>query len=305
MIAALALTLLISQAPTSGVKKSGDTMTGTLGIRVPSGEDGIRLVNNTYIKWAATLTGGASPGFFRWTGTTFSLAGPVTSTGAYTSTVASGSNGFALSTTGARLDLGAGSSDWLRSDGTNIEAGTALESTVASGSTAFTMLTGAKLCFDTAGAQCFSIQNTDQLSWSGTGRLVMPNVYTGLVVSNGSFSGQMGITGMSSNGASAIGVNLSNFNALSTAGSKLVSVLNSSTEKAHIDRNGSIWIASATLDTCAAGIEGKMSRDTASGGTTGNRTTMCLCTSNGAGTPSYAWQNMVTGTVGSTTGCPP
>lgn len=56
---------------------------------------------------------------------------------------------------------------------------------------------------------------------------------------------------------------------------------------------------------CSAGNEGKIRRDTAAGGTSGARTRICLCTSDGAGTPAYAWQNIVSGTVGTTTACNP
>lgn len=54
---------------------------------------------------------------------------------------------------------------------------------------------------------------------------------------------------------------------------------------------------------CSAGNEGKIRRDSAGGGTTGHRTKICLCTSDGAGTPAYAWQNIISGTVGTTTAC--
>lgn len=36
---------------------------------------------------------------------------------------------------------------------------------------------------------------------------------------------------------------------------------------------------------------------------TGARTRACLCTSDGGGTPTYAWQNLATGTVGTSTTC--
>lgn len=61
--------------------------------------------------------------------------------------------------------------------------------------------------------------------------------------------------------------------------------------------------AVASLATCASATEGNISRDTLAGGTTGHRTRVCLCTSNGAGTPAYAWQNVVSGTVGTTSTC--
>lgn len=60
-----------------------------------------------------------------------------------------------------------------------------------------------------------------------------------------------------------------------------------------------------TLPTCAAALEGLSLVDAASGGTSGSRTRRCLCTSDGGGTPAYAWQNLATATVGTTTTCSP
>jgi hypothetical protein len=64
-------------------------------------------------------------------------------------------------------------------------------------------------------------------------------------------------------------------------------------------------IAAKALGTCGASREGDILRDTAAGGsTTGERTRLCMCGSDGAGTPAYAWQNLVSGTTGTTTTCP-
>lgn len=60
-----------------------------------------------------------------------------------------------------------------------------------------------------------------------------------------------------------------------------------------------------TLLTCDATIEWAVAMDATSGGTTGARSRGCMCTSNGAGTPAYAWQNLATGTVGTSTTCTP
>lgn len=68
---------------------------------------------------------------------------------------------------------------------------------------------------------------------------------------------------------------------------------------------GGFTPAAVALPTCAAGVEGRIVRDTLAGGTTGARTRVCLCTSDGAGSPAYAWQNIVSGTVGTTTTCSP
>jgi hypothetical protein len=69
------------------------------------------------------------------------------------------------------------------------------------------------------------------------------------------------------------------------------------------DDDGYLVTAAAALTTCASGIEGAIMRDSAAGGTTGKRTKLCLCTSDGAGSPAYAWQNLATGTIGNTTTC--
>ncbi len=59
----------------------------------------------------------------------------------------------------------------------------------------------------------------------------------------------------------------------------------------------------STLATCAAAFEGQLQNDVLSGLATGARTRLCLCTS--AGASDFAWQNVVTGTVGTTTTCAP
>jgi hypothetical protein len=63
-----------------------------------------------------------------------------------------------------------------------------------------------------------------------------------------------------------------------------------------------IQIPRLALDTCSAANEGLEQIDILSGASTGNRTRKCLCTSSGAA--SYAWQNEVSGTLGTATTCP-
>jgi len=65
----------------------------------------------------------------------------------------------------------------------------------------------------------------------------------------------------------------------------------------------SLKIGATAVGTCNSGAEGVMRRDSAGGGTTGHRTKVCLCTSDGAGTPAYAWTNLGSGTVGTSTAC--
>lgn len=60
-------------------------------------------------------------------------------------------------------------------------------------------------------------------------------------------------------------------------------------------------IENAALATCSESLEGTLSRDVLSGVATGKRTKLCLCTSSGASV--YAWQNVATGTLGTTTTC--
>jgi hypothetical protein len=54
------------------------------------------------------------------------------------------------------------------------------------------------------------------------------------------------------------------------------------------------------LLTCAAGIEGALATVAGAGDA---RTKLCMCTSDGTGTPAFAWQNVVTGALGDTTTC--
>lgn len=72
-----------------------------------------------------------------------------------------------------------------------------------------------------------------------------------------------------------------------------------------VDDAEGLKVTSKTLATCASGLEWTLAADAASGVSTGARSRMCMCTSDGAGSPAYAWQNIVTANVGNTTTCPP
>lgn len=115
--------------------------------------------------------------------------------------------------------------------------------------------------------------------------------------------------GRAADGATAVSHKFGNTVALTTAGALIGGFYNDAsaltTLKFSIDKDGSTQSAAATLQTCALGIEGKISRNAATGGTTGVRTSACMCTSDGAGTPAYAWMHLTTGTVGTTTTCAP
>lgn len=67
----------------------------------------------------------------------------------------------------------------------------------------------------------------------------------------------------------------------------------------------SLHVDDTNIGTCNAGAEGVIRQDRLAGGTTGARTRLCLCTSDGAGSPAYAWQNIISGTVGTSSVCDP
>lgn len=61
----------------------------------------------------------------------------------------------------------------------------------------------------------------------------------------------------------------------------------------------------AALLACGVDVtEGTTMIDGTSGGTTTHRTRECLCTSDGGPTPVYAWQNKLSGSIGTATTCP-
>jgi hypothetical protein len=60
------------------------------------------------------------------------------------------------------------------------------------------------------------------------------------------------------------------------------------------------------LVTCASGTEGAIYLLSGTGRTgTGARSRLCFCTSDGAASPAYAWQNLISGTVGTASTCNP
>jgi hypothetical protein len=72
-----------------------------------------------------------------------------------------------------------------------------------------------------------------------------------------------------------------------------------------VSSKGLLHVVTAALGTCALAREGTEMRDNTSGGTSGDRTRICLCTSDGGGTPAYAWVNIgCPDTVGDATTCP-
>lgn len=142
-----------------------------------------------------------------------------------TSNVASGSNAIALTTNGARIDLGTGTKDYLTSDG-------------------------------------FAITLGGTVNISGGGLNVLSN--------------NIDITG-------------AGYITNSSAGSAL-----------KLSDADGVLIAPLALPTCDAAHEGALMSIAATGGT---RTKLCLCTSDGGGTPAYAWQNLASAALGNTTTC--
>lgn len=194
----------------------------------------------------------------------------------YVSTAASGSNGFACTVDGCRIDLGTGANDYWYSDGTS----PASPGTVVA---AF---------FRTSGAGGLFSGSTGQ-----------PVILRGQVVDGGTAAKVYNVSALTTGEIIAF---------YSDAGS---------TKKGQISAAGRAgwvggmttdidvrWTATVAIPTCAAGVEGAVYRN--SGGTSGARTKLCLCTSDGAGTPAYAWKNIsVSGgtdasTIGNTTTCP-
>jgi hypothetical protein len=107
--------------------------------------------------------------------------------------------------------------------------------------------------------------------------------------------------------SASVAVRIAALNDITTAGRKLVSIGDNGTaayaEKAFFDLNGALRVGVATLPTCAAANEWLQMGDPLSGVSTGKRSKLCLCTSDGGGTPAYVWQNLATGTLGTTTTC--
>lgn len=65
--------------------------------------------------------------------------------------------------------------------------------------------------------------------------------------------------------------------------------------------DGPTQYTSQGLPTCGASLEWSVAADSTSGVSTAHRSRLCMCTSNGSAV--YAWQNIVSGTVGNTTTC--
>lgn len=65
-------------------------------------------------------------------------------------------------------------------------------------------------------------------------------------------------------------------------------------------------LTNASLTTCASNFERYIAFDTTSGGTgTTAVSRYCVCTSDGAASPTYTWRNLYNGNNGTATTCPP
>lgn len=69
-------------------------------------------------------------------------------------------------------------------------------------------------------------------------------------------------------------------------------------------KDGQVKWTPGPLPVCNADLEWTVKADVTTGTGTGRRTKLCLCTSDGAFLmPTYTWQNLATGTVGTATTC--
>lgn len=209
----------------------------------------------------------------------------------FKSTAASGSNAFTVNTNGARIDVGTGAGDYFYSNGTNIGANASLypqtDATHALGLTTNRWNAYIRDILDG--------NNTTRLQFvSGGGNINKSNSAAG-------WAGPEHITDTANTGsgsgileewreAGSVRAQLYESGTLSLAGDIVTPTLRPS---------------AGALPTCSSTTEGYTRRDSAAGGTTGARTRLCICTSDGAGTPAYAWVNLGSGTVGTDTTCSP
>lgn len=119
--------------------------------------------------------------------------------------------------------------------------------------------------------------------------------------------GYNGLISYLSDSSSTVSMMVGNSTTLTSVGAKVLQLcadnpLTCASEVLSVDKDGAVLHkGNPTLRTCTAALEGLVSRDVLSGIATGKRTKLCLCTSDGSSV--YKWQNMVTGTLGSTTVC--
>ena len=164
---------------------------------------------------------------------------------------------------------------------------------------------------DSAGSVAHILNTTVQQTNAGAKLLSVRNLgseklyvdYLGAVVTSSN-------NGYTSTNATGQGMKFSGTNTSITAGSAGSTVFMSDQSTNFVDANTTRILTDTTqgirmtpkaMPTCGASIEWAMLPDSASGVATGKRSKMCMCTSSGASV--YVWQNMVTGTLGTTTTC--
>lgn len=203
----------------------------------------------------------------------------------FTSTAPSGVNGFACKTNGCRVDLGSGPTDYLYSDGANVQVASTL---VAAGNLQAT----AGLL--SSGAGPMSVRGTGADGASAIGVKLYNSaalVTTGAKIA--SFYSDNGVTerayvdkdgGFTTTGASG-------------------HVVATGYLKATL---GVVLTTGQALPTCAVAYEGAIYRLTGTGGTgTLAQTRLCACVSDGAASPIYSWRNLISGVAGNATTCNP
>lgn len=174
-------------------------------------------------------------------------------------------------------------------DGTLVQIGgvtnfsSVLNSSVTSGNVSVQLLTGAKSCLGTSGLDC----------WIGTGTAITTTEKVdGLAFTQ---------IGDETTGIYFGGVGSGNISLYSSNVQQIILAPSLTTLRNNVTALIGITYTLKTLSTCSSALEGRLESDALSGVATGKRTKLCLCTSSGASV--YVWQNLATGTLGTTTTC--
>lgn len=179
---------------------------------------------------------------------------------AYSASAGSGSNGLSLLTSGARLDLGGGTSDYITSNGSGAQFTTSV-----------------------------TLGSATSLVWGAGGNSISGTDSAALTLnSTAAVAGAVDIRGGNSNAAAvtlrtgtAIGMTVGLVGTVPA-----VKVANNT---------------AANLPTCNSTIQNYMVIVQDAGGSVRSR--LCLCASDNAGSPAFAWVSLAGGTVGTSTAC--
>lgn len=289
-------TLQASKKITAPYAEIGGVDAGTLLLTGASGAKAVQMTTGALLD----LGGGS--------GDTLSSDGSqviVGSTGLKSPTLdlsqATNQNALRLLITGARLKLSsAGTNDYFVSDGTNIS--TPSNFTAQNLITSNTSYAGTFRSAFSSSTLTFTADATDAVVTSAIPAfLLKPSVaYSAndlvLDVQN-STSTSLFKVDVEGDTTIASSLTISGSGGVQTVGGPV----NAQTVTA-----GAYYALSATaIGTCDSANEGRTRRDNTAGGTsTSARTRACLCTSDGAASPTYAWVNVHSGAVGTTTTCP-